>query len=74
MSQSVQFEPNFVICHEKISAVESNVSFEYLGKKFYFEMKINDVQEELEKRVSSYLTVIDKLPLHPNFKIQTLTR
>ena len=74
MSQSVQFEPNLVICREKISAVESNMSFEYLGKKFNFEMKINEVQEELEKRVISCLTVIDKLPLHPKFKIQILTR
>ena len=54
-------------------AVESNKSFEYLGKKFNFEMKTNKVQEELEKRVISYLTVIDKLPLHPKFKIQVLT-
>ena len=74
VSQSVQFEPNLVICREKIPAVESNKSFEYLGKKFNFEMKINEVQEELEKRVISYLTVIDKLPLHPKFKIQILTR
>ena len=74
VSQSVQFEPNLVICREKIPSVESNMSFEYLGKKFNFEMKINEVQEELEKRVISYLTVIDKLPLHPKFKIQILTR
>ena len=72
--QSVQFEPNLVICREKIPAVESNKSFEYLGKTFNFEMKINKVQEELEKRVISYLTVIDKLPLHPKFKIQISTR
>ena len=57
VSQSFQFEPNLVICHEKIPAVESNMSFEYLAKKFNFEMKINEVQEELEKRVISYLTV-----------------
>ena len=74
MSQSIQFEPNLVICREKIPAVESNKSFEYLGKQFNFEMRINEVQEELEKRVISYLTVIDKLPLHPKFKIQILTR
>ena len=59
---------------KKIPAVESNMSFEYLGKKFNFEMKINEVQEKLQKRVISYLTVIDKLPLHPMFKIQILTR
>ena len=74
VSQSVQFEPNLVICREKIPAVGSNMSSEYLGKKFNFRMKINEVQEELEKRVISYLTVIDKLPLHPKFKIQILTR
>ena len=73
VSQSVQFEPNLVTCREKIPAVESNMSFEYLGKKFKLEMKINEVQEELKKRVISYLTVIDKLPLHPKFKIQILT-
>ena len=50
------------------------MSFEYLGRKFNFEMKINEVQEELEKRVISYLAVTDKLPLHPKFKIQILTR
>ena len=74
MSQSVQFEPNLVICRAKIPAVESNKCFEYLGKQFNFEMRINEVQEELEKRVISYLTVIDKLPLHPKSKIQILTR
>ena len=74
VSQSVQFEPNLVICREKIPAVESNKSFEYLGKQFNFEMRSNEVQEELEKRVISYLTVIDKLPLHPKSKIQILTR
>ena len=74
MAQSIQFEPNLVICREKVPAVESNMSFEYLGKKFNFEMIISEVQEELEKRVISYLTVIDKLPLHPKFKIQILTR
>ena len=73
VAQSVQFEPNLVICREKIPAVESNMSFENLGKKFNFEMKINEVREELEKRVISYLTVIDRLPLHPKFKIQILT-
>ena len=57
MSQSVQFESNLVICREKLPAVESNKPFEYLGKQFNFEMKINEVQEELEKRVISYLTV-----------------
>ena len=30
VSQSVQFEPNLVICREKIPAVEGNKSFEYL--------------------------------------------
>ena len=74
MSQSVQFEPNLVICLEKIPAVKSNKSLEYLAKQFNFEMKINKVQEELEKRVISYLTVIDKLPLHPKSKIQILTK
>ena len=59
---------------KKIPAVESNMSFEYLGKKFNFEMKINEVQEELEKRMISYLIVIDKLPLHAKFKIQILPR
>ena len=73
VSQSVQFEPNLVICREKIPAVESNMSFEYLVKKFNFEMKINKVQQELEKRVISYLTVIDKLPLHLKFKVRILT-
>ena len=68
VSQSVQFGPNLVISREKILAVESNKSFEYLGKQFNFEMRINEVQEELEKRVISYLTVIDKLPLHPKFQ------
>ena len=67
VSQSVQFEPNLVICHKKIPAVENSMSFEYLGKKFNFELKINEAQEELEKRVIGYLTVIDKLPLHPKF-------
>ena len=43
-------------------------------KKFNLEMKINEVQEEREKRVISYLTVTDKLPLHPKFKLQILTR
>ena len=74
VSQSFRFEPNLVICREKIPAVGSNMPFEYLEKKFNFEMKINEVLEELEKRVISYLTVIDKLPLHPKFKIQILTR
>ena len=50
------------------------MSFEYLEKKFNFKMEINEVQEELQKRVISYLKVIDKLPLHPKFKIQILTR
>ena len=36
-------------------------------------MKINEVQEELEKRVIGYLTVIDKLPLHLKFKIEIFT-
>ena len=67
--KSVQFEPNLVICREKIPEVESNKSFEQSN----FEMRINEVQEELEKRVISYLTVIDKLPLHPKSKIQILT-
>ena len=74
VSQSVQFELNLVLCHEKTPAVESNKSFEYLGKQFNFKMRINEVQGELEKRVISYLTVIDKLPLHPKSKIQILTR
>ena len=59
---------------KKIPAVESNKSFKYLGKQFNFEMRINEVQEKLEKRVISYLTVIDKLPLHPKSKIQIVTR
>ena len=74
MSQSIKFVPNLVICREKIPAVESNMTFEYLGKKFNFEMEISKVQKEREKGVISYLTVIDKLPLHPKFKIQILTR
>ena len=45
-----------------------------MGKKFNFEIKINEVQEELEKRVISYLTVIDNFLLHPKIKVQILTR
>ena len=61
MSQSLQFELNLVVCCEKIPAVESNKSSEYLEKKFNFDMKISKVQEELEKRVISYSSVISKV-------------
>ena len=63
MSQSVQFEPNLVICREQLKVTCLLSTWE-----------VNKVQDELEKRVISCLTVIDKHPLHPKFKIQILTR
>ena len=71
-TESYQFEPYLVINKERIPPVKSGESFVYLGKAFNFSMNSDEVKQQLVSDLGSYLDNIDRLPVHPKFKIRIL--
>ncbi|MCA9806233.1 MAG: hypothetical protein KC777_29900, partial [Cyanobacteria bacterium HKST-UBA02] len=67
---SMQYKPCLRLGHERIPAVEAGCSLKYLGKLFSFEMDCADIKTSLKETVLQYILKIDKLPLHPIYKLK----
>ena len=68
----VQIEPGLYIQSEKISSVQKNASFVYLGKTFDFEMKNRIARETICIKLKDLLTVTSNLQVKPQTKPKIL--
>ena len=57
-----------------IPPVEIDGSFRYLGKMFSYTMGTDEIRNELEEELTSYLDKVDKLPLHPKNKLLIINK
>ena len=71
---SKQIKPNLFINNEKVGAIEIGGSFVYLGRTFDFSMSSDAHKKSLVETVEQYLQAIERLPLHPKWKIAIYNR
>ena len=71
---SKQINPNLFINNEKVGAIEIGGSFVYLGRTFDFNMSSDAHKKSLVESVEQYLHTIERLPLHPKWKIAIYNR
>jgi hypothetical protein len=57
-----------------IPPVEIDGSFRYLGKMFSYTMGTDEIRNEQEEELTSYLDKVDKLPLHPKNKLLIINK
>ena len=57
-----------------IPPVKIDKSFVYLGKEYSLEMKPGKTKETLLKDLNQYMEAIDRLPIHPKYKIMIVSR
>jgi hypothetical protein len=57
-----------------IPPVEIDGSFRYLGKMFSYTMGTDEIRNEQEDELTSYLDKVDKLPLHPKNKLLIINK
>ena len=60
--RSTQYKPYLKDNNEMIPPVEIDGSFRYLGKMFSYTMGTDEIRNELEEELTSYLDKVDKLP------------
>ena len=71
---SKQVKPNLFINNEKVGAIEIGGSFVYLGRTFDFSMSSDAHKRSLVETVEQCLQAIERLPLHPKWKILIYNR
>ena len=71
-TDSCQYLPKAIVNEQRISAVPSEESFDYLGKSFNYKMNTGPVEVSLCDDLKSYLQITDKLNLHPASKIKII--
>ena len=69
-STSSQILPKLYLNRKLIPAVNRNESFCYLGRYYNFAMDNSDHKQMLISETKDILEKIDRLPLHPKFKLQ----
>ena len=71
-TESVRYDPYLIINNERMPPIKKDNSFVYLGKHFNFKMNSDEVKEKLTEELSAYIESINKLPVHPKYKIRIL--
>ena len=66
----IHYQPYITIKKDRIPPTKESESFTYLGKDFNFDMSCKHIKQELSDDVHTYITKIDRLPLHPICKIE----
>ena len=69
-STSSQILPKLYLNRRLIPSVNRNESFCYLGRYYNFAMDNTDHKQILISETEDILEKIDRLPLHPKFKLQ----
>ena len=69
INQVHSFQPKLIIAGDLVPAVKTGDSFRYLGRYFDFNMSNATHKSELCETLTSILTKVDFLPLHPRNKI-----
>ena len=73
-TRSIQFQPKLLIDGDLVPAVKTCDSFRYLGRYFDFHMSNATHKSELCDILTSTVTKVDFLPLHPKNKIALYNR
>ena len=73
-NKSTQYHPYLKVNNEMIPPVKINDCFVYLGKFFSFNMKCDNIKQELKSEVVKYIDILDRVPLHPKNKLMILSR
>ena len=68
-TRSIQFQPKLLIDKQIGPPVKNGDSFKYLGHFFDFDMSNEMHKSKLLSRVSTFMTGIDDLPLHPKNRL-----
>ena len=73
-TRSIQFQRKLIVGGDLIPAVKTGDSFRYLGRHFNFNMSNATHKSEVCETLTSILTKVDFLPLHPKNKIALYNR
>ena len=69
LTRSIQFQSKLLIDRKLIPPVKHGESFKYLGRYFDFDMTNEMHKSKLLSLISTFMTGIDDLPLHPKNKL-----
>ena len=70
---STQTKPKLYVNIEAIPPLKDDESFKYLGRYFNFSITVRN-KEELLETTTTTLNNINKLPLHPNNKLNLYSK
>ena len=73
-SNTVQTQPKLFVNNEYIPPVSRDEDFEYLGRFFNYAMDNKSHKQILLDNTEEMMKTIDKLPLHPKYKILIYSR
>ena len=73
-TSSIQFHPKLIVAGDLGPALKTGDSFRYLGRYFHFNMSNATHKSELCETLTSILTKVDFLPIHPKNKIALYNR
>ena len=73
-SNAVQTQPKLFVNNEYIPPVPRDEDFEYLGRFFNYAMDNKSHKQILLDNTEEMMKTIDKLPLHPKYKILIYSR
>ena len=68
-TESIHFQPRFFIESEPVPGMKNDESFLYHGRYFDFSMSNAKDRVELVDVLESFMSDIDKLPIHPKNKL-----
>ena len=74
ISAAKQFKPDVFMNNEKIDAVKIDEAFTYLGRSFDFTMSSVSHKTTLLETLDNYIRAIERLPLHPKWKVLIYNR
>jgi len=73
-TKSVQYQPKLIINSQLVPCVSTGSCFKYRGRYFDFQMSNYMHKSELIDMTNATLAQIDRLPLHPKYKILLYSR
>ena len=70
--KATQFKPCLKLNNQVLPSVEINGTFQYLGKQFSYKMETDEIENDLQSELTSYLEKTERL--HPKHKISIITK